>query len=307
MISNKPLVSVLMNCYNSERFLEETLTSLFNQTYNNWQLIFVDNHSTDNSKALVDKFQPDTRITYLKTPCHMPLGEAREIGIQNCSGEFICFLDTDDVWLPNKLEKQLDMFLRYSDSLLCYSSYFYMNEDSKIIGHKQLKSRWGDLFGINLAQYEINFQTVMIKKKALNQISRPYFNSLLKFSPDYNLIMRILTIGQAVCLSDKLVIYRKSPGSLTSRSIDLWGLESEYTYQQLESTGILSSKSNPRQRQLAMAKIAYYKAADMISKNDCGMATRLLKKYRYTSLKYFVLYWAARSPLLWQRLHQIKT
>lgn len=306
MKGSQTVVSILMNCYNSQKYLDETLQSLFNQTYPNWQLVFVDNCSTDNSKKIVDKYEQDARVLYIQTPHHMPLGEARELGLNRCSGDFICFLDTDDVWRSDKLEKQLEFLHKDNEAMLCYSSCFYIDEKSKITGQRNLKFKYGDLFGDNLAQYEINFQTVMIRRKALNQINRPYFDPILKFSPDYNLIMRILACSSALCLNDKLVYYRRSAGSLTQKSIDLWGIEAEYTYQQLDSLGILVSKSTSRQRQLALATIAYYKAISMMNHDNCIAAADVLKKYRYINYKFYVVYRAARFPRLWNLLHKLK-
>lgn len=306
MNDKRSLVSVLMNCYNSEKYLEETLQSLFSQTYPNWQLVFVDNCSTDNSKKILDKYGKDSRILYMQTPHHMPLGEARELGLSRCSGDFICFLDTDDLWRPEKLEKQLQFFSEHDEVMLCYSSYFFINEKSKITGNRNLKYRYGDLFGQNLAQYEINFQTVMIRNKALNEIERPYFDPILIFSPDYNLIMRVLAFSPAVCLNDKLVYYRKSAGSLTRKSVDRWGIEVEYTYQQLENLGILNSKSNIKQQQLALATIAYYKAINLMNHNNHLAAADVLKNYRYTNYKFYVVYRAASIPTLWKLLHALK-
>jgi len=305
-MNNQSLVSVLMNCYNSEKYLEETLISLVNQTYLNWQLVFVDNCSTDNSNVIVDKYKRDSRVIYLKTPCHMPLGEAREYGLKWCSGDFICFLDTDDIWRSDKLERQLKFLQNNSEILLCYSSYFLIDEKSQITGRRKFKSRSGDLFGYNLANYEINFQTVMVRRKALELVSRPYFDPSLKFSPDYNLLMHILACGQAACMNEKLVYYRKSSGSLTQKSIALWGKESEYTYHQLDKMGILKNKSTGLQRRQALAKIAYYKAEHCIAEDDYHGARELLREYCCTNYKYLILYLISYFPALWRLAHRFK-
>lgn len=305
-MSNTPLVSILMNCYNSEKFLEETLQSLVRQTYTNWQLAFVDNCSTDKSKEILNKFCPDSRIVYLSTPHHMPLGEARELGLESCSGDFICFLDTDDLWKPDKIEKQLDFFLKHKEVMLCYSSYFFIDENSKIIGRQDLKFRYGDLFGYNLARYEINFQTVMIRQEALKQVDRPYFEPTLKYSPDHNLMMRLLAYHPAACLKEKLAYYRKSSNSLTQKSVNLWGIESEFTYKQLDALGLVVPKSTVKQRWLALGIIAYYKAAGMMSNNDCKGAVEVLRKYRFINHKFYIVYLAARYRFIWNLLHRLK-
>ena len=104
----QPLVSIIMNCFNGETYLNEALKSILNQTYKNWELIFWDNISTDNSKKIFEKFT-DKRFKYYLAPKHEPLYRARNLAIKKANGEFISFLDTDDIWLNDKLTKQIKL------------------------------------------------------------------------------------------------------------------------------------------------------------------------------------------------------
>lgn len=303
---SEPLVSILMNCYNSQQYLEETLLSLVNQTYKNWQLVFVDNCSTDNSRIIVDDYRQDPRIVFLQTPYHMPLGEAREYGINYCSGDFICFLDTDDLWVPTKLEKQISLFLQYPELVLCYSGYYFIDENGKVIGKSHLQAKFGNLFGENIARYLVNFQTVMITQESLKKIQKPYFDPLIKYSPDYNLVLRVMACGTSICQKDRLAYYRISNNSLTSKSIHLWGEECEYTYNQLQNNGVLLANSTASQRRICLAYIAYLKARYYISKGDYFIANSLLNKYKFTNYKFLMTYLISKVPLLWKLAHRIK-
>ena len=304
-MKEQPLISILMNCYNSEKYLEETLQSLMRQDYQRWQLVFVDNHSTDRSVEILRRYLgSDERLFYIQTPQHCPLGEAREYGLAHCQGDMLCFLDTDDIWLPQKLSRQAACMQAKPHLLLCYSAYYFINAESQRIGQRKLGYREGDLFGCNLSNYQINFQTVMIRRQALESINKPYFDPILRYSPDYNLFMRILAAGPAVCLADKLVKYRRAANSLTARSIDLWGIESEYTYQQLETAGILTTRSSEKQRALARAKIGYYKAASAMLHGEHALARSLLKSHRLSNYKYFGLYLLSAWPFLWNQVHR---
>ena len=109
--AKNPLVSVIMNCHNGETYLKESISSLINQTYKNWELIFWDNFSSDSSKEVLMQFS-DKRIKYYYTKNFTPLYEARNLAIKKTSGEFISFLDTDDWWSPKRLEKQIELFLK---------------------------------------------------------------------------------------------------------------------------------------------------------------------------------------------------
>ena len=100
------LVSVIMNCFNGEKYLKEAIDSVLNQTYSNWEIILWDNQSTDNSEGIVKSFN-DNRIKYFYSEEFTILGEARNRALSKAQGEFIAILDCDDLWYPTKLEKQL--------------------------------------------------------------------------------------------------------------------------------------------------------------------------------------------------------
>lgn len=101
-------VSIVMNCFNSERFLREAIDSVFAQTYANWELIFWDNQSTDRSAAIFKSYH-DPRCRYFYSEKHTVLGEARNLGVERASGEWITFLDCDDIMLPKKLAEQVKL------------------------------------------------------------------------------------------------------------------------------------------------------------------------------------------------------
>ena len=103
---NNPLVSIIMNCHNGEKFLEQSLSSILKQSYKNWELIFWDNKSNDNSKKKFLKFK-DKRFNYFFSKKHNKLYKARNLAIKKSRGEYVCFLDTDDIWKSNKLKKQV--------------------------------------------------------------------------------------------------------------------------------------------------------------------------------------------------------
>ena len=104
------LVSIIMNCHNGERYLHESLNSIVNQTYKNWELIFFDNLSNDKSKKILEGFN-DSRMKYFKSKKFVNLYEARNLALDKCSGDFISFLDTDDR-LKIKLKNKLNFMIR---------------------------------------------------------------------------------------------------------------------------------------------------------------------------------------------------
>ena len=105
------LISIIVPCYNSERYIVQSIESVIMQTFQQWEMIIVDDCSTDNSADIIKKYEAkDFRIRYLKT--NEPSGSPsipRNIGIREARGRYIAFLDSDDIWLPKKLEEQLNL------------------------------------------------------------------------------------------------------------------------------------------------------------------------------------------------------
>jgi len=124
-----PLVSIIMNCHNGERFLYESLKSVLNQNYKNWELIFFDNSSTDKSKRIFNSFN-DSRFKYFYNQNKINLYDARNKAIIKTKGDFVAFIDVDDWWEINNLSSRKDFFIdpKFSFS---YSNCYYFFEKKK--------------------------------------------------------------------------------------------------------------------------------------------------------------------------------
>ena len=131
-MTEQPLVSVVINCYNGEEFLRDTIDSVINQTYSNWELIFWDNQSTDSTSEIVKSYRDD-RIRYFYAPYHTPLGEARNNAINNVKGGYLTFLDSDDLWHPDFLEKGIGKLEKCPDIIGFYSNSYALKGGKKIL------------------------------------------------------------------------------------------------------------------------------------------------------------------------------
>lgn len=131
--TNNILVSVIMPLYNAEKYVEQAIRSVINQSFTDWELIVVNDCSPDNSATIVSKLaDEDSRIKLLHTDT--PSGSPtlpRNIGIKHAQGRYIAFLDSDDLWLPNKLAEQLQLF-HNSDASVVYSYYKKMENNGEI-------------------------------------------------------------------------------------------------------------------------------------------------------------------------------
>ena len=123
------LVSIITPAYNAEQFLPETIASVLNQTYADWEMIIVNDCSTDRTEQVIQSFQEqDSRIRYLKMPKNSGPAAARDYALQHAKGRFLAFLDSDDLWLPEKLEQQIS-FMVNNDLGFSYTSYRRMSMD----------------------------------------------------------------------------------------------------------------------------------------------------------------------------------
>ena len=108
MTDKNPLVSVIMNCFNWEKYLLKATDSVLKQKYQNWELIFWDNKSTDSSEKIFKSIK-DKRFKYFLADKHTSLYKARNLAIEKANGIYLSFLDTDDYWLPDKIKEQIDL------------------------------------------------------------------------------------------------------------------------------------------------------------------------------------------------------
>jgi teichuronic acid biosynthesis glycosyltransferase TuaG len=124
MLENEnPLISVITPCYNSARYIGQTIESVLAQTYQNWEMIIVDDCSTDNSFQLAREYaEKDKRIRVYRQEQNSGAALARNKAIMESHGKYVAFLDSDDLWLPEKLEKQL-RFMRENGSDFSFTEY----------------------------------------------------------------------------------------------------------------------------------------------------------------------------------------
>ena len=294
------MFKILTNCFNCEKYLKEAIDSVFAQTFKDWKIIFVDNCSTDKSAEIIKQY-PSDKIEYLRTKKTIPLGEARNFGLQFCDSEYLAFLDTDDIWLPNKLQQQFEIFQNNPDVILIYGGAIWIDENGKEIG-ELIPQKSDDPFKINLLRYEINMQSVAIRNQPHRKIE---FNSKYEFAPDFDLFMKIISRNKTEIIPEPIVKYRKLSNSLTSKKINRWWVETKETLDKIFFDKELSEKYS-YEKQFAYAKVAYYKARYLMTQNQTQEAVQVLNEYKNLSKQYFGLWLLAHSKLLWNFIHKFK-
>jgi glycosyltransferase involved in cell wall biosynthesis len=230
-MDKQPLVSIIMNCFNGEEFLKEALDSIQNQTYNNWELIFWDNQSTDNSKNIFESYS-DPRFKYHYAQEHHNLYTARNLAISVSKGEFIAFLDTDDTWIPKKLEIQLPHF---EDPIvgLVYGNYWihYQNSNkNRIIYLRHLPS--GNILKYLLRNYVVGLVTIILRKSFYEALEKK-FDPRMPLSGDFDFVIRFALNNTIVAVQKPLAYYRWHGNNYSNLHIEKQIAELELWYEEM--------------------------------------------------------------------------
>jgi glycosyltransferase involved in cell wall biosynthesis len=208
------LVSVIMPCFNCESFVEDAIKSVKAQTYSNWELLIVDDFSSDSSAALVKKYLTDKRIKLFFNKKNIGGAAARNFAIEKASGRYIAFLDADDVWDPNKLDMQL-LFMKRLNIGFSFSGYTTISENSEVISF--VKPPRKVTFKKMLKHNYIGCLTVIYDTNPYGKVFMP----LIKKRQDYALWLKLLkNFDAAYSLQENLGYYRIREESLSTNKLD---------------------------------------------------------------------------------------
>ena len=187
MNEKKNLVSIIVNCFNGEKYLRESLNTIVAQTYKNWELIFCDNQSTDNSKKIFYSYK-NKKFKYFKTKKFVSLYEARNFAISKSKGEFLSFLDVDDLWQKNKLKEQIKFFKNPKVGVV-YGNLFILKKNKKKIYYKK-KLKEGFIYNELIKNYTVGILTTIIRKQLLFK-EKIFFNTKYNIIGDFDLFLRL--------------------------------------------------------------------------------------------------------------------
>lgn len=233
------LVSIILPSYNSSKFLEESINSVLNQSYDTWELIIVDDDSTDGSKEIITKFSKlDDRIKSLFLEKNIGAAKSRNIAIKQSKGKYIAFLDSDDIWVDNKLEKQI-LFMKEKQVAFSFTTYQRINENkTKFL--KTVRSPKQMTYSSYLKNTIIGCSTVIIDREKTGDFQMPNIRS----SHDMALWLLIMKRGfLAFGLDKNLAYYRIVSSSNTANKIravkEVWDV-----YRKVEKLNIIYSVYN---------------------------------------------------------------
>ncbi len=213
------LVSVIMPAYNAEKYIPEAIESVIGQTYPGWELIVVDDGSTDNTAGIISQYAArDNRIRYIQQP-HGKQAKARNNALMHARGELIAFLDADDIWMPDKLEVQTEIMNRHPFDLTFSDGYFF--ESNPVMGLQyRIKIKYGQYQGEEavkdfLSGNRVPLMTAVARRSSLQKVNN--FLETPGIHEDYDLWIRLLINGCTFLgINNCLAFYRKHKTSASS-------------------------------------------------------------------------------------------
>lgn len=195
-MQNEDLISVIMPAYNAGKYIRESIESVLHQTYQNWELIIVDDGSTDNTRDVIECFVKDTKRIRCIEQQNGKQGKARNAGIKNANGKLIAFLDADDLWYPNKLERQLSLLKKMNVDVI-FSCADQINSKGEKTGCWEPSETCELFFGDDGLAYFfrrniVNIFTVLAKRDAIEKAGRFNEEPEIQNIEDYDLWLRML-------------------------------------------------------------------------------------------------------------------
>ena len=213
MTQSNPLVSIIVNCFNGDEFLKEAMDSIYSQTFIDWEIIFWDNASSDESANIAKSY--DERVKYYRASKKTSLGKARSLAVEKSSGKYLAFLDCDDLWLQHKLEKQIDL-ISNKDVVIVYGSceIFYENKRKKnITVNHDKKLPEGMIFSQLVCEDFIPFPSILLNKEKFLECGG--FPTHFKHSTDYWVLLHLSYKYQVRALQEVCCRYRIHESNLS--------------------------------------------------------------------------------------------
>ncbi|MGB3405557.1 MAG: glycosyltransferase [Microcoleaceae cyanobacterium] len=201
------LISIIIPVYNGEKTIQETIFSILNQTYQHFEIIIINDGSTDSTLEVISSI-PNPQIKVFSYP-NSGVSASRNRGIALASGEYISFIDADDLWTPDKLEAQLNALQKHPQAAVAYSWTDWIDESGQVIssgGHHQFS---GDVYKhLFLGDFVEGGSNVLIRKSALDKVG--VFDESINFSEDWELWLRLAAQYQYIVIPRTQILYRIS-------------------------------------------------------------------------------------------------
>jgi glycosyltransferase involved in cell wall biosynthesis len=254
-IAHHIAVSIIIPTYNRSRFLKKAVASVIEQTGARWELIVVDDGSTDDTVEILTRFG-DARIRIITLPHSGNIAALRNAGAEASAGKWIAFLDSDDEWKPDKLEIQLRA-LEKERKGWCYSSYEFIDENSTVLAQRKINTRSlsGWITGkLLVAEASVPISSLVVDRSLFDRTGGFNTSRELILREDYEWVLRLSLCAEALFLPEILISIREHPGRTTSAFDD--GYERTVAVYR----HFLQTNRDPRLKKVAKKRVAYHMA-----------------------------------------------
>ena len=214
---DKPLISVVMPAYNCEKYIGQAVDSVIAQTYSNWELLILDDRSGDGTPRVIENLrEKDTRIRTFQNETNLGAGNTRNRGVELARGKWIAFLDSDDMWAADKLEKQLELLAQEDKAVLLYTGSGFVDESGKPLDFVLRVPRRIDRKRL-LRQNLVSCSSVLVRREYM---LRHPFPAQSDMHEDFAVWLQILREEEyAYAVDEPLLIYRLSPASKSGNKL----------------------------------------------------------------------------------------
>ena len=303
---NAPAVSVIMNCLNSSRDLREAMDSLMAQTFSDFEVVFWDNCSTDESPAIAQSY--GEKVRYFRGESIVPLGEGRNLALAQARGRYLAFLDCDDLWKPTKLERQVALFeANPRVGLVCTDTEIF---DGKRVFKRlfaETSPQRGMTFAALMQRQWISMSSAMVSREALTSLSAEkissgqginggWFDQSLNVCEEADVFYRIAHDWQLDHVDEPLTLWRVHGGNTTFRK---FGQFADETLRILEKHRALYPGYDQEYAglvELMTRRAGFQKAVALWREGHNSAAREAIRPWRNSGLKYKLFWWASFLP-----------
>lgn len=199
-------VSVVIPCYNAQKFIHDAIFSILQQSFSDFEILAIDDGSTDETCTIIEDFA-DSRIRLVRRETNMGNCCARNVGMKLAKGEYICAMDADDTMVFNRFEKQVGLLDSFPNIGVVATNYIVIDEQGKEISRRALPSAHSQLKIILLRNNFILHSSLMFRS-AINRESGYYYNEEIQYAADYDFLIRLSKKFEFACLQEYLSLYR---------------------------------------------------------------------------------------------------
>ena len=290
-----PSVSINLCCYNSERYLRETLDSIINQTYKDWELIIINDGSTDSTEPIIHEYIKQGYPIIYHYQENKGLGFSRNEALKRSQGKYIAFIDHDDLWMPKKLEKQIPLFDDPEVGLVFCDTIFFNEKGKSRRDYSERKYLTGWCFSELLTDYFLSMPAVVIRRAVLDG-KDVWFDQRFNICEEADLFRRIAYKWKLSMVNEPLAKWRVHSSSLTWTSGHLFY---EETLQMLDNFhDIFPEFGNRFAKEISLLKrqITISKALCLWRSGDSTDARWCLVPYLFSNMKAFVVFFMTLFP-----------